>query len=87
MSKFSDFTAIIVVCGLILVIMLFRNKLEKIARLFLRGVVGMALIFCVNQVLLYCGIVECVGMNLLTFLTCVVLGIPGVCALYFIVFI
>lgn len=87
MSGFSDFAAIGIVCGVILFIMFFRNKLEKVVRLLLRGVVGVTTIFCVNQVLLFCGIGGCVGINLLTFLTCMILGIPGVCALYFIVFI
>lgn len=52
----------------------------------IRSLVGMGIIFFVNQYLDYRNIPISVGMNLISFLTSGTLGIPGVCLLYGIVF-
>lgn len=51
-----------------------------------RAIVGMAIIFFVNEYLDGQGIQACVGMNPVTFLTSGTLGIPGVALLYGITF-
>lgn len=59
----------------------------KIAVNFLiRGILGMAAIFFVNEFLDGQGISACVGMNPVTFLTSGTLGFPGVALLYGITF-
>ena len=59
---------------------------EKRSHLFtnfiVRAIVGMALIFFVNEFLGYQGIDVRVGMNPWTFLTFGILGTPGVALLY-----
>ena len=55
----------------------------KIAVNFLiRGIIGLAIIFFVNEFLDGQGISACVGMNPVTFLTSGTLGFPGVALLY-----
>lgn len=56
-----------------------------IINFIVRAIVGMGLIFLTNQFLDYRNIPVSVGMNLITFLTSGVLGIPGVAMLYGIV--
>lgn len=59
----------------------------KIAVNFLiRAIVGLAIIFCVNEYLDGQGISSGVGMNPVTVLTSGTLGIPGVALLYGITF-
>lgn len=48
----------------------------------IRAVLGMGLIFFVNQFLEVKGISMCVGLNGISFLTSGILGIPGVAMLY-----
>ncbi|MDO4313049.1 MAG: pro-sigmaK processing inhibitor BofA family protein [Eubacteriales bacterium] len=52
----------------------------------IRALVGMAIIFFVNEFLASKGMDVSVGMNIVTFLTSGTLGIPGVAMLYGIVF-
>ena len=75
------------VCLLILGILFFKNKANYLIRILLRGAIGSALIYAVNQVLTYIGIETLPGINPVTVLTSMILGIPGVCALYMILFI
>ena len=56
------------------------------SNLIVRALVGMGLIFFVNQFLSYRNIPVSVGLNLITFLTSGILGIPGVAMLYGIMF-
>lgn len=51
-----------------------------------RAAIGMALIFFINQCLLPNNNLLNVGLNTTTFLTSGILGIPGVCLLYGILF-
>ncbi len=57
-----------------------------IVNFLVRAVIGMALIFFVNEFLSSRGINTAVGLNAVTFLTTGTLGIPGVALLYGIVF-
>ena len=54
-------------------------------KFLVRGIVGMILVFCVNQIFTYGGISLSVGINPITFLTSGTLGFPGVALLYGIV--
>ncbi|MBQ8559784.1 MAG: pro-sigmaK processing inhibitor BofA family protein [Tyzzerella sp.] len=47
-----------------------------------RAILGMFLIFCINQYLTYKGISLNVGLNVISFLTSGTLGLPGVALLY-----
>lgn len=51
-------------------------------RFLIRAVLGMGLIFFINQYVLHGEVLLNVGMNPITFLTSGSLGIPGVCLLY-----
>ncbi len=57
-----------------------------IVNFLVRALIGMALIFFVNEFLFSRGINTVVGLNAVTFLTSGTLGIPGVALLYGIVF-
>lgn len=57
-----------------------------IVNFLIRALVGMALIFFVNEFLSSRGIDTGVGLNAVTFLTSGTLGIPGVALLYGIIF-
>jgi inhibitor of the pro-sigma K processing machinery len=60
-----------------------EGKLTNMALNFvLRGILGMTLIYVINQYCLGGENVFHVGLNLLSFLTTAVLGVPGVCLLY-----
>ena len=63
------------------------NKLANVAVNFvIRAIVGMGLIFFINQYLLPGDKTLSVGLNVVSFLTTGSLGIPGVCLLYGILF-
>ena len=71
------------------------NKKEKnmkkkgtkiIVNFLIRGIIGFAIIFFVNEFLDGQGISACVGMNPITFLTSGSFGFPGVALLYGITF-
>ena len=51
-------------------------------RFLVRSVIGMGLIFVINQYVLPEGNLWKVGLNAVSFLTSGTLGIPGVCLLY-----
>ncbi|MEF9942173.1 MAG: pro-sigmaK processing inhibitor BofA family protein [Lachnospiraceae bacterium] len=53
---------------------------------FIRLILGVGVIFFVNEYLTYRDISIAVGMNITTFLTCGIFGIPGVALLYGILF-
>lgn len=57
-----------------------------IINFLIRGIIGLAIIFFVNEFLDGQGISACVGMNPVTFLTSGTLGFPGVALLYGITF-
>ena len=57
-------------------------KTSILINFIVRAVVGMGLIFFVNQYLEYRGISLRVGLNGISFLTSGILGVPGVAMLY-----
>lgn len=59
---------------------------DILVNFFVRLVIGMALIFLVNQYLETNDIEMCVGINPITAVTAGTMGVPGVCLLYGIVF-
>ena len=64
-----------------------ENKFISAAvNFFVRAVIGMALIFFINQFVLPDENSMNVGLNAVSFLTTGSLGIPGVCLLYGILF-
>ena len=62
------------------------KKKSWIVNFIVRAIVGMGLIFLANQFIDYRNIPISVGLNLITFLTSGVLGVPGVAMLYGIMF-
>jgi inhibitor of the pro-sigma K processing machinery len=64
-----------------------EERSHIVINFFVRAIVGMTLIFFVNEFLASKGISVSVGWNLVTFLTSGMMGIPGVALLYGIVFI
>lgn len=63
-----------------------EKKTPFIVNFVIRAILGMAVIFFVNQYLDFRNIPVSVGLNLISFLTTGTLGIPGVCMLYGIMF-
>ena len=59
---------------------------DVIVNFFVRMVIGIALIFFINQFLVSYEIDANVGINPVTVVTAGTLGVPGVCLLYGIVF-
>ncbi|HIY31260.1 MAG TPA: pro-sigmaK processing inhibitor BofA family protein [Candidatus Mediterraneibacter avicola] len=59
-----------------------NKALSAVVKFFVRAVVGMALIFFINQYVLPSDSSINVGMNAVSFLTSGSLGIPGVGLLY-----
>lgn len=62
-----------------------EKGIEIIVNFIVRAVIGVAVIFFVNQFLDSQKIPVAVGLNLLSFLTSGILGLPGVALLYGIV--
>lgn len=87
MQEISSYIAIGAVCLVVLAIVFFKNKMEYLVRILLRGAVGIAAIYVGNQIFQYMGMDCFIGLNPVTLLTCIILGIPGVCALFLISFI
>ena len=59
-----------------------EQKSSFIINFIVRAVLGMGLIFFMNQYLDYKGISLSVGLNAISFLTSGILGMPGVAMLY-----
>ncbi|MFA9376875.1 MAG: pro-sigmaK processing inhibitor BofA family protein [Lachnotalea sp.] len=72
----------IVMCLLVLVIVLAKNKIEFIVNILLRMVSGMICIHFLNAMFVARGIDLLVGINLSTVGTIGVLGIPGLLLIY-----
>ena len=70
------------VCLAVLAVGALRRKTEWLLNMLLRAVLGMVMIFFVNEFLAGRGIETCVGINVITFLTSGILGFPGLAALY-----
>lgn len=57
-----------------------------VTNFLIRAIVGMVLIFFVNEFLAYRGIDVKVGLNVISFIISGILGVPGVALLYGIIF-
>lgn len=63
-----------------------RKIEEYIVNFISRAIIGLGIIFLANQFLEYQGISVSVGLNLISFLTSGILGIPGIGLLYSVLF-
>ena len=70
------------VCGLVLLILVMKKKMQFFLNFLLRTGVGTATILWVNSILLKQGIAVSVGLNVWSLLTSGTLGIPGVALLF-----
>ena len=70
------------VCGVVLSILILKQKMQFFLEFLLRAGVGTVMILWVNHVLLQQGIMMSVGLNVWSFLTSGILGIPGVALLF-----
>lgn len=70
------------VCGVVLSILLLKQKMQFFLEFLLRTGVGIATILWVNHILLQQGIFMSVGLNFWSLLTAGTLGIPGVVLLF-----
>ena len=84
MKDVSAYIFIGVVCVLVLIIIFFKKKMELFFRLIVRGVIGSVVIYLSNSLFQFLGVDCFVGFNIITVLTCIFLGFPGVLALFFI---
>lgn len=62
-----------------------KMKKQIFVNFFIRAILGMGIIFLANQFFAHKGIDVKVGFNAISFLTCGMLGLPGVAMLYGIV--
>ena len=70
------------VCGVVLSILLLKQKIRFFLEFLLRAGIGAATILWVNHILLQQGMLMSVGINFCTLLTSGILGIPGVALLF-----
>lgn len=63
-----------------------KKRPPFLVNFIVRAVVGMGIIFFVNQFLDYRNIPVSVGLNVISFITAGTLGVPGVCLLYGVMF-
>lgn len=75
-------TAVIVICGAVLIIGVMKRKMEWILNIFMRSILGTLAIYFINDGLASMGINVGVGINPLTVLTSGILGLPGLAAIY-----
>ena len=73
-------------CGLVLLIVLFKQKFQGLIHFLLRMAAGAISVLWINSILAGQGIAVSVGLNAISLLTSGILGIPGVALLYAIVF-
>ncbi len=82
MNTYSGGLWIIGALGAVLMMSAFKSKMEFILNFLLRGMLGMLLLYFVNYFMADYMPETAVGYNLITFLVCGFLGIPGVALLY-----
>ena len=74
--------AIVLLCALVAVSVIYRKALRGVFRLLLRAAVGVAVITAVNYALPLFGFAPPVGVNALSVGVSAVLGLPGLAMLY-----
>lgn len=82
MNLETGFWMIGAVCAIVLMIVVFRTKIELIINVILRSVLGTIAIYCINGLLAWAGVSVMVGINPITVLTSGILGFPGVALLF-----
>ncbi|MDD6657926.1 MAG: pro-sigmaK processing inhibitor BofA family protein [Lachnospiraceae bacterium] len=78
--------ALLAVLVLVLTIGVLKRKAAFLIGFIVRMTCGVAMILVVNSILSYYEISTLVGVNAISLLTSAILGIPGVCVLYAILF-
>lgn len=86
MDKLMAMEILTGMCGLVLLIVLFKRKFQGLLYFLLRMVAGAIIFLWINSILAGQGIAVSVGLNAISLLTSGILGIPGVALLYAIVF-
>lgn len=84
MEKFypQGVIAIVIVCLAVLLLGNLRKKSKSLLMCIQRGIVGFLVIVGLNRLFEILAVPLFVGVNVWTLLTCVILGIPGVCMLF-----
>ncbi|HIT89781.1 MAG TPA: pro-sigmaK processing inhibitor BofA family protein [Candidatus Merdenecus merdavium] len=82
MYELYGMVAIGVVCAIVLVIGIFRNKTEYLLNVILRLGTGLMSIYVMNQVFMLQNIQLSVGINPMSVSVIGFLGLPGVALLY-----
>lgn len=82
MDKMLSMQILAGVCGLVLLIVLMKRKMQFFLEFLMRAGVGAAMILWMNSILAGQGIEVFVGINFLSLLTSGSLGIPGVVLLF-----
>lgn len=82
MEKYLGIILIVSACVVVLLIGAVRTQMEWMLNVVMRSILGTIAIYFVNMMLDFVGISLGVGINALTILTCGILGIPGLLALY-----
>lgn len=77
---------IITVLSVCVVLIIGRRRADYAINFFLRIALCFVAIYFINKVFLDKGILVCVAMNAVTFLTCGFLGFPGLFLLYALAF-
>ena len=75
-------TAVIVICGAVLIMGVMKRKMEWLLNIFMRSILGTIAIYFINNGLESAGINLSVGINPITVLTSGILGLPGLAAIY-----
>lgn len=73
---------ILAVCIVVLLLGALKKKMEWLLNVIMRSILGTLAIYFINAGLGMMGISLEIGVNVTTVLTCAVLGIPGLLALY-----
>ncbi|NLG03856.1 MAG: transcriptional regulator [Clostridia bacterium] len=76
---------VLAVCAIVLCIVFMKKKIEYIINFIIRTLSGGIYIYMLNQIVLLLGLDVSVGINLVSLLTCAILGFPGVLLLFGIV--
>ena len=82
MENLSGSVIIAITCVIVLFMGVIRKKMEWMLNMIMRSILGTIAIYFINVGLKTMGISLGVGVNAATVLTCGILGIPGVLALY-----
>lgn len=86
-TKGQGMIAILGMMGVIILMIVLKQNLERLLDYLLRGVFGCVAICVTNMILASAGLQLHIGVNLYTFLTSTIFGVPGIALLYGIGFI